>query len=200
MSSPAFTPGVQSRPVASDDADGLAAELPRLWWMWVVVGAAWICAALVVLQFDRASVTTVGIIIGCMFVASAMQQFVLAAMAERGRWLFAGFGTLFLICGILSFIRPENTFVGLADMLGFLFLAVGLWWIVEAFIRRAPGNLWWVGLISGIAMVILAFWTSGQFFIEKAYTLLVFAGIWALMHGITDIIRGFQVRSLRDVL
>ena len=46
-------------------------------------------------------------------------------------------------------------------------------------------------------MVILAFWTSGQFFIEKAYTLLVFAGIWALMQGITDIVRAFQVRSSR---
>ena len=30
-----------------------------------------------------------------------------------------------------------------------------------------------------------------------AYTLLVFAGIWALMQGITDIVRAFQVRSSR---
>jgi uncharacterized membrane protein HdeD (DUF308 family) len=46
-------------------------------------------------------------------------------------------------------------------------------------------------------MIILAFWTSGQFFIEKAYMLLVFAGIWALMHGISDIVRAFTVRSAR---
>ena len=45
-------------------------------------------------------------------------------------------------------------------------------------------------------MLILAFWTSGQFFIEKAYTLLVIAGIWALMSGVTDIVRAFRVRSL----
>jgi uncharacterized membrane protein HdeD (DUF308 family) len=43
-------------------------------------------------------------------------------------------------------------------------------------------------------MVILAFWTEGEFFLDKAYTLLVFAGIWALMYGITDIIRAFQIR------
>jgi hypothetical protein len=48
-------------------------------------------------------------------------------------------------------------------------------------------------------MVILAFWTGGQFFIEKQYTLLVFAGIWALMSGVTDIVRAFQVRKLKDV-
>ena len=32
-------------------------------------------------------------------------------------------------------------------------------------------------LLAGVLMIVLAFWTSGQFFIEKAYTLLVFAGI-----------------------
>ena len=41
-------------------------------------------------------------------------------------------------------------------------------------------------------MTALAFWTSGQFFIHKAYVLLVFAGIWALMQGITNIVRAFE--------
>jgi hypothetical protein len=47
-------------------------------------------------------------------------------------------------------------------------------------------------------MIVLGFWTSGQFFLQKAYLLLVFAGIWALMQGITDLIRAFQVRHLAD--
>jgi uncharacterized membrane protein HdeD (DUF308 family) len=47
---------------------------------------------------------------------------------------------------------------------------------------------------------VLAFWTSGQFFIQKAYTLLVFAGIWALLQGITDITRAFAVRAVRERL
>ena len=71
-------------------------------------------------------------------------------------------------------------------MLGFLFLVVGVWWMVRAFLERAISPLWWLGLISGILMTALAFWTSGQFFIEKAYVLLVFAGIWALMQGIDE--------------
>ena len=49
-------------------------------------------------------------------------------------------------------------------------------------------------------MVILAFWTGGQFFIEKAYVLLVFAGIWALMQGVTDIVRAFQIRKLGQMV
>ena len=37
---------------------------------------------------------------------------------------------------------------------------------------------------------------SGQFFLTRAVTLLVFAGIWAMLKGITDIVRAFQIRQL----
>ena len=49
-------------------------------------------------------------------------------------------------------------------------------------------------------MIVLAFWTSGQFFIHKAYVLLVFAGIWALFHGVGDLVRAFQIRARRDAV
>jgi uncharacterized membrane protein HdeD (DUF308 family) len=71
---------------------------------------------------------------------------------------------------------------------------VGIWWTLSAFLQRDTNDAWWVGLLSGIAMIVVAFWTSGQFFIEKAYTLLVFAGIWALMQGVRDIVLAFHVR------
>jgi uncharacterized membrane protein HdeD (DUF308 family) len=45
-------------------------------------------------------------------------------------------------------------------------------------------------------MVILAFWVSGEFLRQRAATLLVFAGIWAAVKGITEIVRAFQIRDL----
>jgi uncharacterized membrane protein HdeD (DUF308 family) len=174
----------------------VAPELSRWWWLWLVAGIAWIVIALVVLQFDQASVTTVGVLIGLMFLLSGAQQFAIAAVAERLRWLWALFGVLFVAAGVIALISPENTFAAIADILGFLFLLVGAFWIIQAFAERHYYELWWLGLIAGIAMVVLAFWTAGQFFITKAYVLLVFAGIWALVHGVTDIVRAFQLRSL----
>ena len=187
-------PGVES-------AEGRAVlrGLSKLWWLWLVFGIAWVVIALVILQFDQASITTVGVLIGLMFFVSGIQQFAIAGLVDRGGWLFGLFGVLFVIAGVIAFISPENTFAAIADILGFLFLIVGLFWIIQAFMERTENDVWWLGLTAGILMVILAFWTSGQFFIDKQYTLLVFAGIWALMSGVTDIVRAFQIRKLREL-
>ena len=77
-----------------------------------------------------------------------------------------------------------------------MFLLIGIIWTVQAFAERVFNGLWWMGLVSGILLIVLAFWTSGQFFLERAYTLLIFAGIWALLKGVTDIVRAFQLRDL----
>jgi uncharacterized membrane protein HdeD (DUF308 family) len=175
--------------------------MARLWWLWLVFGVLWIIVALVILQFDQASITTVGVLIGAMFLASGFQQIALGALVQGAmRWILFIFGVLFLIAGVLSLISPEETFAGIADILGFLFLLVGLFWIIQAFGDREANELWWLGLISGIAMIVLAFWTGGQFFIEKQYTLLVFAGIWALFQGVGDMIKAFQIRKLGELV
>jgi uncharacterized membrane protein HdeD (DUF308 family) len=173
--------------------------ISSLWWLWVIFGILWIAIAVVILQFDQASITTVGVLIGLMFFAAALENFTLGALVDRGALLFWIFAVLFLIAGVIALISPENTFAAIADILGFLFLLVGVFWILQAFMEREGNELWWVGLIAGILMLILAFWTGGQFFIEKQYVLLVFAGIWALMTGVTDLIRAFQIRKLGEL-
>ena len=177
-----------------------ARRLTGYWWVLLTAGIAWVAVALVILQFDHASVTTVGIVVGLMFLAVGIENIALATLDVPMRWAWALFGGLFLVSAVISFANPTDTFAGLADVLGFLFLIVGVWWMVRAFLERAINPLWWLGLISGIVMTALAFWTEGQFFISKAYVLLVFAGIWALMQGITTIVRAAEIRALREEL
>jgi hypothetical protein len=38
------------------------------------------------------------------------------------------------------------------------------------------------------------------FFIDRVYVLLIFAGIWALMQGVTDIVCAFQIRKLGELV
>jgi uncharacterized membrane protein HdeD (DUF308 family) len=186
------TPGV---PPAFREA---TREITGYWWTWLVAGIAWIVISLVILQFDAASVTTVSVLLGLMFALAGIQNFTLTAVPGGVRWVSAAFGVLFMVAAVICFVDPEGTFAALADILGFLFLLVGVWWMVRAFLERAVYPLWWLGLISGALMTILAFWTAGQFFVEKAYVLLVFAGIWALIAGVTDIVRAFTVRQLHE--
>jgi uncharacterized membrane protein HdeD (DUF308 family) len=201
MSDRAATPPYATSPTAPG-LRGAAREVTGYWWMWLLAGIAWIVISLVILQFDSASVTTVGILIGIMFALAAGQNFALTAVREMGaiRWATALFGVLFGVSAVVCFVNPEGTFATLADILGFLFVLVGLWWIIQAFLEREINQLWWLGLIGGVLMMIIGFWAAGQFFVEKAYILLVFAGIWALMQGVTDIMRSFAIRELHKEL
>src|SRR5919198_6267884 len=96
------------RPVA----DALR-ELAKFWWLWLVAGIFWIIAALVILQFDQASITTVGVPIGIMFLVSAAQQAFVGTLTRSGwKWVFYAFSVLFAAAGVISLIRPKNTFAG----------------------------------------------------------------------------------------
>jgi uncharacterized membrane protein HdeD (DUF308 family) len=195
---PAHDATVQQTVAQPSEVVVLARVLRPFWWLWLITGILWVVAALVILQFNTASVKTIGIIVGCMFAVFGAEQLALAFVAERLRWLWALAGVVFLVCAGIAFANPANTFAGIADILGFLFLAVGVWWIVNAFLEQRENPTWWLGLVCGIAMCVLAFWTSGQFFLQRAYALLAFAGIWALMKGITDMVRAFRLRQLGE--
>jgi uncharacterized membrane protein HdeD (DUF308 family) len=191
-------PGSQSLPDAK--LRPLLQQIARYWWVELLVGVLWVVIAVVVLKFTQASVVTVGVLTGIMFLVFAAEEFVLAALDQgASRWIWAIFGVLLTASGVVALIHPRNTFAGFADILGFVFLLIGVLWTVQAFAERGFNDLWWLGLLSGILMVILAFWVSGQFFLTRAATLLVFAGIWAMIKGITDIVRAFQLRQLGSI-
>lgn len=178
-----------------------AQALSRWWWAWLVSGAVWILASIVILQFRHSSIALVGVIIGIMFLVGGIEDIVVAFVSESGwRWLSAALGVLLIIAGIYALFNPVQTFLAVADLLGFVFAMVGIFWTIQAFASVATNPLWWLGLISGILMIALGFWAGGQFLATQAYTLLIFAGIWALLHGIGDLIKGFAIKRIGDTV
>ena len=183
-----------------EDVREYAGAVSRLWWLRLVTGILWFFIAIVILQMDSASVATVGVIVGAMFLFTGLQQFVISAAVEGWKWLWILFGVLFVLAGLWALFNPGATTAALADSLGFLFLLVAIFWVIEAFATRGSNDLWWLGLLSGIIMFVLAFWVAGQFFFERVYILLVFAGIWALLQGVSDVIRAFQLKRLGKLI
>lgn len=172
-----------------------AGALAKWWWAWLITGILWILASLVILQFRQSSVVLVGIIVGIMFLAAGVEDLVMAYLAEGWKWLWIALGIILVIAGIYALINPIQTFGAIANIIGFLFALVGFLWIIESFATKVADPLWWLRLTAGIILVVLGFWAGGQFFITQAYTLLIFAGIWAMLHGIGDIIRAFMIRQ-----
>ena len=87
----------------------------------------------------------------------------MVAVVHGGWWkaLNAILGMLLIVGGIMSFIHPENTFVAIASIIGFMFLFVGILDLIIAFSDRT--GLWWIRLITGVLCIGLAFWASGDF-------------------------------------
>ncbi len=183
----------------NDTVAEVVGEVSKFWWIWLVAGVLWIMFSIIILQFDATSAATVGIIFGVMILVAGIQYIVVGTKVEGWNWLWYAFGVFLIIGGAIALVYPLRTFVSIANILGFLFALLGIIWIVEAFLTKDGNEFWWMSLVAGILMVVLAFWLGGQFFLAKAETLLVFAGIWALMRGIVDIVTAFQVKKLGSI-
>jgi uncharacterized membrane protein HdeD (DUF308 family) len=90
------------------------------WWLLLVAGVAWIVIAVVILRFDYATVATIATLFGFFcFVAAANEVMVGAVSTTGWRILYWLLAALFVVVGVVAFIRPDNTFVGLAAVMSF---------------------------------------------------------------------------------
>jgi len=97
-----------------------------------------------------------------------------------------------------AFFRPINTFFALVSVLGLVLLLQGAFDIVRGISSRGENPLWWLGLLAGVLLILLAFWVSGSdrvFQLQaRAYLILFWVGLMALIRGITSIVFAFMIR------
>ena len=164
-----------------------------LWWVLLITGSLWSLFGLVVFRFDYTTVSAMSILLGTVCLAAALFEAV-AAASSHGWWRVTHvvLAILFAAIGTVAYIHPENTFKALASLFAFYLFFRGIFDIVVALFAR-PAELWWVGLISGVVLVLLAFWAAGNFG-HKAFLLVVWVGASALAHGILEIVTAFRIR------
>jgi len=164
-----------------------------LWWILLITGSLWSIFALIVFRFDYTTVSALSILLGTVCICAALFEAFAAAVA-RGWWRVAHLvlALAFAVIGILAYAHPENTFKILATIFAFFLLIRGTFEIIVSFLVR-PADLWWVGLVSGVVQVLLAFWAAGDFG-HKAFLLVVWVGASALVHGIVQLVTAFRIR------
>jgi uncharacterized membrane protein HdeD (DUF308 family) len=171
----------------------------KYWWVVLLVGIAWLVIAWLVLRADITSLATVGFLLGGLFIAAAVNEFGVASMVSGGwkvlHYIIAG---ILLIAGLWSFFRPINTFFALVSVLGFVLFFYGAFEIVRGISIRGESSLWWLGLVSGVLLILLAFWVSGADRVfqlqQRTYLILFWVGLMALIRGITSIVFAFMIR------
>ena len=165
------------------------------WWLFLVTGIAWLIISLMVLRFTPASVNTVGVLMGVLFLLGGFNEFMVGSMTHSWRWAHIILGVLFLIGAIWAFARPFNAFWALASVLGLLLIFKGTLDIIAAVMTKDVNPSWWLGLVAGILELVLGFWASQQAFPARGALLLLWVGFFALFRGISEIVVAFELRS-----
>jgi len=164
------------------------------WWLFLVTGLAWLIISLVVLRFTTTSITTVGVLLGVLFLLAALNEFMISAVKHSWRWAHILLGIFFVVGAIWAFAHPSNAFWSIASVLGFLLVFKGTLDIISAFMTKEVNSAWWLGLVAGILELVLGFWASQQLFPARGALLLLWVGFFALFRGISEIVIAFEVR------
>jgi uncharacterized membrane protein HdeD (DUF308 family) len=162
-------------------------------------GILWLLIAWMMLRLNATSIATVGILLGVVFLLAGINEVGIAAVAPGGwkvwRYILAG---IFFLGALWGFIWPVNTFFALASLLGLILLFYGAFEIVQGVASRAVNPLWWLQLITGILLILLAFWVSGSDRVyalaQRTYLILFWVGFLALFRGFSQIFLAFSIR------
>jgi uncharacterized membrane protein HdeD (DUF308 family) len=170
------------------------ARLAGPWWIFLLTGIAWLILSWIALRFAPASIPTVGILLGFLFLAAMVNEFFIASVLPGWRWLHIVMGIIFAFGAGWSFAQPYNAFWALASILGLLLVFRGTLDIITSVSTREVNSVWWLGMVVGILEIFLGFWASQQYRPVQGALLLIWIGFFALFRGISEIVIAFELR------
>lgn len=180
------------------DQGKFSARLWRLagpWWILLLTGIAWLIIAAIVLRFTTSSATTIGILLGVVFLGAMLGEFLIAFVRRHWGWAHILMGIVFLVGAIWAFANPYGTFWALAAVIGLLLILKGSLDLITSIESRIINSVWWLGLVGGILEILVGFWASQQAVPDRAVLLIVWVGLLAMFRGITEIVLAFELKS-----
>jgi uncharacterized membrane protein HdeD (DUF308 family) len=108
-------------------------------------------------------------------------------------WVFVIRGFLAILFGILAFLLPGPTLLGLVLLFGIYSIADGIFNIAGAFRAESGQSRWWVLLLEGLVSIaagVIAFVLPGL----TALALLYLIAAWAIVTGALEIAAAIRLR------
>ena len=185
-----------SADATADQAHTMMQDLADHWGLAVVMGAASIVLGILAIGYPGATILTVAIFFAAWLFVSGIFEVVTSFTRDGdtgSRVLHAIIGVLSIIVGWALLRTPFQSVEVFIFVLGIFWLVQGVMTFVAAFSQK-QGRNWRIlsGLLGIIAGVIILTYP-----ISSAVTLALIGGIWLVILGITQVIAGFQLRSLR---
>ena len=184
----------QNRAAAWSELEAAFWRLAGPWWMFLLTGIAWLIISVIVLRFTIASVATVGVLLGIIFLVSALTEVLTASVRTRWRWAHLVLGLLFVAGAVWAFVSPFNAFWALAVVIGLLLILRGSLDLIVSVEAREISSVWWLGVVAGILEILVGFWASQQLYPARAVLLIIWVGFLALFAGFSQIALAFELK------
>jgi uncharacterized membrane protein HdeD (DUF308 family) len=173
--------------------------LTRYWWAFIVRGILAIALGVMVYAWPAMSVAALIIVFGIYAFVDGVFLLVKAIggwKARDDRWLLLFEGLLGIGIGVITFIAPGVTAVGLLFYIAAWSLTTGILEIVGAIRLRKEieGEVWWI--LTGIVSILFAVFLMvfpGAGILGLVWLL----GIYAIVFGILLIALGIRIRVYR---
>jgi uncharacterized membrane protein HdeD (DUF308 family) len=172
--------------------DVVSTQLEKMWGWYLAGGIIAMIFGFFVISYRHASVYAIVYLASGFFIAVGLLEIVAGLRAVRQRWPLLVFGVIWLGAGIVGFVWPHITIFIVAVLVGWAFLVLGIFDIVNS-IRYHFLPYWWAYLIRGIIAVALGFLCIRHPGAPLT-ALVVLIGIGAILFGAVELIGAFSAR------
>jgi uncharacterized membrane protein HdeD (DUF308 family) len=190
--------------IPTQQSDPVRAELAQMaggmWGIFLLTGIAWLIISLAVLRFTTTSVTTIGVLMGVVFLGAMANEFLIAWVRRPWRWAHVLMGLIFLGGAIWAFVSPQDAFWTLATIIGALFILQGALVLITSVESRPLNDAWWLGVFAGVVEILIGFWASQQVLPARAALLIFYVGFLAMFRGISEIVLAFEAKGAQREL
>jgi uncharacterized membrane protein HdeD (DUF308 family) len=182
--------------VLTDDevavGDVVSTQLEKMWGWYLAGGIISMIFGFFVISYRHASVYAIIYLASGFFIAVGLFEIVAGIRAARQRWPLLVFGVIWVGAGIVGFVWPHITIFIVAVLVGWGFLVLGIFDIVNS-IRYHYLPYWWAYLIRGIIAVAIGFLCIRHPGAPLT-ALVVLIGIGAILFGAVELIGAFSAR------